>query len=80
MIRSILTLGLRYSFLMMEQRHFPLPEQKNYEYGYEFAYKLACEQLAKLDDIEQQCQNSGAQYQVIDTQKIITIEYLNQPY
>ena len=58
----------------------PLPNQKNYEYGYEMAYKLACERLAKIDDIEQQCHKSGARYQEIDSQKVITIEYLNQSY
>ncbi len=64
----------------MESRYFSLPNQRNYEYGYEFAYKLACEQLARLDDIEQQCLRSGTRYQVIDSQKIIILEYLNQSY
>lgn len=64
----------------MESRYFPLPNQHNYEYGYELAYKLACEQLAKFDNIEQQCLKSGAQYQVINSQKIIILEYLNQSY
>jgi len=57
-----------------------LPNQQNYEYGYELAYKLAGEQLAKFDNIEQQCLKSGARYQVIDSQKIIILEYLNQSY
>ena len=57
-----------------------MPNQQNYEYGYELAYKLACEQLAKFDNIEQQCLKSGARYQVIDSQKIIILEYLNQSY
>jgi len=64
----------------MESRYFPLPNQQNYEYGYELAYKLACEQLAKFDNIGQQCLKSGARYQVIDSQKIILLEYLNQSY
>lgn len=64
----------------MESRYFSLPNQHNYEYGYELAYKLACEQLAKFDNIEQQCLKSGARYQVIDSQKIILLEYLNQSY
>ena len=54
--------------------------QNNYEYGYELAYKLACEQLAKLNDIEQQCLKSGAQCLLIDSQKVIIVEYLNQSY
>jgi len=57
-----------------------LPDKKNYEYGYELAYKLAREQLARIDDIKQQCFKSGAQYQVIDSRKIITVEYLNRLY
>ena len=57
-----------------------LPNQKNYEYGYELAYQLAREELAKISDIEQQCHKSGAQYQVIDSQKVILIKYLNQSY
>ena len=48
--------------------------------GYELAYKLAGEQLAKIGDIEQQCLKSGAQCQVKDSQKVITIQYLNQSY
>ncbi len=57
-----------------------LPEQKNYEYGYKLAYELAGEKLAKVDAIEQQCRNSGARYQVIDSQPVIIIEYLNRSY
>jgi len=58
----------------------PLPRQKNYEYGYKLAYKLACEQLAGVDDLEQQCLKSGARYQVINSRKVIIVEYLNQRY
>ena len=42
------------------------------------AYQVACEQLAKIDDIEEQCRRSGAQYQVIDSKKVLIIEYLHQ--
>jgi len=64
----------------MKSKSLLLPSQKNYEYGYELAYKLACEQLAKLDNIEQQCRNSGAQYLIVDSQRVIILEYLNQSY
>jgi hypothetical protein len=64
----------------MESKCLPLPNQKNYEYGYEMAYKLAGEQLAKINDIEQQCHKSGALYHEIDSQKVITIKYLDQSY
>ncbi len=64
----------------MENKRLTLPGQKHYKYAYELAYKLACEQLARIDDIEQQCRKSGAQYQVIDSKKAIVIQYLNQSY
>jgi len=64
----------------MENRHFSVPNQRNYEKAYELAYKLACEQLAKFDNIEQQCLKSGAQHQVKDSQETIILKYLNQSY
>ena len=48
--------------------------------GYELAYKLAGEQLAEIGDIEQQCLKSGARCQVMDSKKVIIIQYLNQSY
>ncbi len=57
----------------------PLPKQKNDEYGYKLAYKLAGEQLTGVD-IEQQCLRSGARYQVINSRPVIIVEYLNQWY
>lgn len=64
----------------MKNSRLLLPANKNYEYGYESAYKLAGEQLAQIRDIRQQSLNSGAQYLEVDSKKVITIEYLNQPY
>jgi hypothetical protein len=64
----------------MENRHLPLPNQRNYELAYELAYKMASEQLAKISNIEQQCLRSGTQYQVTDSQKAIIVEYLNKSY
>jgi hypothetical protein len=63
----------------MKKSPLPLPKQKNYEYSYELAYKLAGEQLGKVD-IEKQCHKSGSRYLVIDSQKVIIVEYLNQSY
>ena len=54
-------------------------ESNRSRYNLEAAYKLACEQLARAD-IEQQCHRSGAQHQTQDSQKAITIKYLNQSY
>ena len=64
----------------MKREDFSLPNQRNYEHAYQQAYQLAGEQLTKLDNIEQQCLKSGARYQVIDSQKTIVLEYLNQSY
>ena len=51
---------------------------KNEEHGYELAYRLAVEQLARIDDIEEQCRKSGARY--METPKKIALDYLNKPY
>ena len=63
----------------MDNRALASPNVKD-EYGYGLALKLACEQLARIDDMEQQCLKSDAQYQVINSQKVVIVEYLNQLY
>jgi len=62
----------------MKSKYSTLSTKRNDEYGHELAYRLACEQLAEFDNIEQQCHKSGAQY--IDSQKAIIIVYLNRSY
>ena len=57
-----------------------LPGQKNDEHGYRLAYKLACEQLARIEDIEQRCRKSDARYQKIDSRGVIILKYLNRSY
>jgi hypothetical protein len=57
-----------------------VPEYKNYEYGYNLAYKLAAEQLAATGDLKQQCLKSGAGYKRAGSKEIITVEFLNQAY
>jgi len=64
----------------MGSGHFSPPQQSNYEYGYTQAYQLACEQLARIDDIQQQCLRSGTRYQEAGEQQIITLKYLNRTY
>ena len=61
----------------MKGAYLKLPALKAQDYGYGLAYQLAREQLASIDDIEQQCLKADAQY--MDSRKI-TIKYLNQPY
>ena len=48
-----------------------------WERGFDLSFKLACEQLAKIGDMKQQCRKSGAKY--ISPREIV-ISYLNQPY
>ncbi len=54
-----------------------MPTEKTPEFGYQLAYRLAREELAKIDHLEQQCLKSGARCP--DPQKAI-IDFLNQPY
>jgi hypothetical protein len=65
---------------LMENRALSSSEVKDYEYGYGLAYKLAGEQLARLENIEQQCRQSGAVCDVIDGKTVITLAYLDQQY
>jgi hypothetical protein len=62
----------------MTRGRLTLPEQNVREYAHKLAYKLACEQLAGIKDIEQQCQKSGTRY--IASEKALIIDYLNQSY
>jgi hypothetical protein len=48
-----------------------------WERGFDLSYKFACEKLAKISDIEEQCRKSGARY--IGPNEVV-INYLNQPY
>jgi hypothetical protein len=59
----------------MENRRSSL--NSPWERGFELSYKFACEQLAKISDIEEQCRKSGARY--LGSHEIV-INYLNQPY
>jgi hypothetical protein len=48
-----------------------------WERGFDLSYKLACEQLARISDIREQCRKSGARYVGPNE---VAIDYLNQPY
>jgi hypothetical protein len=63
----------------MKNSSLSLPKYKDYEYGYNLAFKLAGEQLAGVD-IKEQCRKSGADYKRAGSREIITVEYLGQPY
>lgn len=57
-----------------------VPDGKNYEYGYKFAYKIASQQLTEADGIERICHHSGAEYKKTDSHPVIILDYLNQNY
>jgi hypothetical protein len=63
----------------MKNSSLSLPKYKDYEYGYNLAFKLAGEQLAEVD-IKEKCRKSGAGYKRAGSKEIITVEYLGQPY
>jgi hypothetical protein len=48
-----------------------------WESGFDLSYKLAREQLARMDDIAEQCLKTGAR--LVDA-KNIALNYLNEPY
>jgi Domain of unknown function (DUF3786) len=47
------------------------------ERGFELSYKFACEKLAEIRDIEEQCRKSGARY--VGPNEVL-VNYLNQPH
>jgi hypothetical protein len=48
-----------------------------WERGFDLSYKLAREQVAKINDVEEQCRRSGARY--LGPHEI-AVDYLNQSY
>jgi hypothetical protein len=57
-----------------------VPGQKNYEYGYKFAYDIASQRLAEIGDIEPLCLNSGAECETEGESILISLDYLNRRY
>ncbi len=60
----------------MENKRLTLPNPETQEYGYRLAYRLACEQLARITDIDSQCQKCDARY--LPHQNAVELSYLNQ--
>ena len=60
----------------MESKKLSLPRKENTGPAINLAYRLACQQLAGIPDIEEQCGKAGAQY----SGKSITLQYLNRAY
>lgn len=64
----------------MKKSPVAVPETRNYEYGYNLAYKIASRRLAEMGDVELQCHRSGADCEVIDSHPVISLDYLNRRY
>ena len=64
----------------MKKKFLSLPDQRDYQYGYELAYRLASTELSKIDDFKQLCLKSGAQLKIAGTQTVISLVYLNRSY
>jgi hypothetical protein len=62
----------------MTKKHAVIPAQPVREWAHGLAYQLACEQLARITDIREQCRKSGARFSPDDSS--VTLEYLNQTY
>lgn len=62
----------------MMRKHATLPAQPVREWAHGLAYKIACERLSGITDIEQQCRKSGTLY--LPVEKSVTIDHLNRSY
>ena len=62
----------------MTRERLTVPEQNVRDYAHELAYKLACEKLTGIADIQEQCRKSGANY--VPEKKAIILDYLNRSY
>jgi hypothetical protein len=60
----------------MIKKNPSMPARPVREFAHDPAYQLACEQLAAVADIEQQCRKSGARY--LPAEKSIIIDHLNR--
>lgn len=62
----------------MTGKRLSVPERNVREYAHGLAYKIACERLAGIADIEQQCRKSGACY--LPAEKSVIIDHLTRSY
>jgi hypothetical protein len=62
----------------MTRKHATLPAQPVREWAHGLAYQIACEKLAAIDDIAEQCRKSGARY--LPDEKCVVIDHLNRSY
>lgn len=64
----------------MENKHVTPPDNKDYEYALNLAFRIVRDKLAALDDIEQQCRKSGSRCENEGTGPIPIVRYLNREY
>lgn len=64
----------------MEHISPALPDQKNYEYSYGLALKMASEKLVSFQDIGEQCRKSDSVCQINGSTGMILVIYLNRTY
>ena len=57
----------------------PFPNPPSYQFGFQHAYKLACEELMRID-LKAQCLNSDSRLETAGSKKIVSLEYLNKSY
>ncbi len=63
----------------MENSALSIPDDTYVDKTGRPAYQLACEKLATVD-LEQQCRNSGATCETINSKKVATLDFLNRSY
>jgi hypothetical protein len=57
-----------------------IPEQKNYEYSYGLAFRIAAEKLKGMSEIQEQCRRSGALCDLSTGRSSITLKYLSHDF
>ncbi|MES0329707.1 MAG: DUF3786 domain-containing protein [Dehalococcoidales bacterium] len=62
----------------MNKSKVSFPKQRDFQRAYQMAYKLACDELAGIKDIAEQCYRSGASLTEEGSKRIIAIDYLNR--
>ena len=63
----------------MENKNITPPDNQNYEYSLQQAYRIACDNLLAFEDIEEQCRKSGSQFRKSGDTSSIEIPYLGKP-
>lgn len=57
-----------------------LPEQRNFQHAYDLALELARQKLHRITDLEEQCRKSGARLRLVNSKRVVTLDYLGKPH